>query len=606
MKRIKGGEILYEMKVGGITQANSTLGRFANMAGAAIGVVAGAVAGLTAAVIAYYREAAKLAQVQVEAEQKLSQALRLSGAYSDALFSSLKRAASEIQALTRYGDEQLLTVFADFVRLGYTSEDQLVRMVKATTDLAEATGRDLNTAQRMVMMALTGSGNALKRYGVVLDENVLKTRDQLKILAEIERQVGGMAETMANTWGGKLQQIHNLIGDIKETFGKALTTSPEVLRALDFLKVLFGTINQEIQRLNLGEQVFRTLAVSLVNFTRILLSVTEVMSKFSLAMLPLMKFNPVVRAELKLAGITWDEYERLVRSAAQAISAVKTEMQMFTMTTGTAADRLDYLRRELAYAREIGEAYPGQIAELTAEIEKLEKGLTPTTSAVVGFTEALTEQSEAFEGLYTSALPKVQEAMDAWTMSLVGTSARLDEFNAMMDKVGRGAEEWGLKIESVRLTPPDIEDGQYAPAFERLALEWSMGSMMFYNAIKDTTGIIQDALTEFARGLGQGAVRIADIGQTLAASIAQIATSLIPGVGAFLAPIAGALTGSLWERLFGGGGLKSEIDFHQEIIINIGEGMISEKAFWDNLVHYYILPSLKRGGMIPEPVGGHG
>ncbi|MEO0180375.1 MAG: hypothetical protein ABIM74_01900 [candidate division WOR-3 bacterium] len=49
-----------------------------------------------------------------------------------------------------------------------------------------------------------------------------------------------------------------------------------------------------------------------------------------------------------------------------------------------------------------------------------------------------------------------------------------------------------------------------------------------------------------------------------------------------------------------------ELRFHQEIVINIGEGMISEKAFWDNLVSHYILPGLERNGFIPAKVRGKG
>lgn len=49
-----------------------------------------------------------------------------------------------------------------------------------------------------------------------------------------------------------------------------------------------------------------------------------------------------------------------------------------------------------------------------------------------------------------------------------------------------------------------------------------------------------------------------------------------------------------------------ELHLHQEIVINIGEGMISERAFWDNLVQYHILPGLERSGFIPTRVGGKG
>ena len=49
-----------------------------------------------------------------------------------------------------------------------------------------------------------------------------------------------------------------------------------------------------------------------------------------------------------------------------------------------------------------------------------------------------------------------------------------------------------------------------------------------------------------------------------------------------------------------------EVHNHYEININIAEGQISERAFWDELVQYYILPSIQRGGLAPMPQGGRG
>ncbi len=47
-------------------------------------------------------------------------------------------------------------------------------------------------------------------------------------------------------------------------------------------------------------------------------------------------------------------------------------------------------------------------------------------------------------------------------------------------------------------------------------------------------------------------------------------------------------------------------EVHYHIQINIAEGQISERAFWDELVQYYILPSIQRGGLVPTPQGGKG
>lgn len=77
-------------------------------------------------------------------------------------------------------------------------------------------------------------------------------------------------------------------------------------------------------------------------------------------------------------------------------------------------------------------------------------------------------------------------------------------------------------------------------------------------------------------------------------------SSLVPG-GQAISLATGAM--SLLD-LFRSAG--PELHLHQEIVINIGEGQVSEKAFWDNLVQYHILPGLERGGFVPVKVGGRG
>jgi len=115
------------------------------------------------------------------------------------------------------------------------------------------------------------------------------------------------------------------------------------------------------------------------------------------------------------------------------------------------------------------------------------------------------------------------------------------------------------------------------------------------------------ALADFAYSLGKGEASMKSLMASVGDSLSEIGRMIGSAFGPLGAPI-GSLAGSfaegLWDRLFGPEG--PEVHFHQEIVINIGEGMISEKAFWDNLVHYYILPGLERKGFIPVKVGGKG
>ena len=79
----------------------------------------------------------------------------------------------------------------------------------------------------------------------------------------------------------------------------------------------------------------------------------------------------------------------------------------------------------------------------------------------------------------------------------------------------------------------------------------------------------------------------------------------LSGLGLAVPGLSQAAAGlSLLEMLRAGSPV--EITLHQQININIGEGQISERAFWDDLVMRHLIPSMERGGMIPEASGGAG
>jgi len=74
-------------------------------------------------------------------------------------------------------------------------------------------------------------------------------------------------------------------------------------------------------------------------------------------------------------------------------------------------------------------------------------------------------------------------------------------------------------------------------------------------------------------------------------------SSLLPGAGTV------GMAASVLS-LLGGMNAKPEVHLHQEVVINIGEGQVSERAFWDDLVQYHILPGLTRGGLVAGSKGG--
>ena len=102
--------------------------------------------------------------------------------------------------------------------------------------------------------------------------------------------------------------------------------------------------------------------------------------------------------------------------------------------------------------------------------------------------------------------------------------------------------------------------------------------------------------------MGEG--ELADLREAI--RLLREVAALLRGLG-FGVPLSGPLGTlgagvGLLELLFGD--KEPKVELHQTIQINIGEGQISERAFWDSLVQYHIIPALGRGGLIPRTSGG--
>lgn len=94
-----------------------------------------------------------------------------------------------------------------------------------------ASGENAANIATMLGKVMNGQTGALSRYGYSFtkaQEEVLKfgTEEQrAAVLADVVREsVGGMNAALANTPSGRLQQLNNTLGDIKESFGQAVTS----------------------------------------------------------------------------------------------------------------------------------------------------------------------------------------------------------------------------------------------------------------------------------------------------------------------------------------------------------------------------------------------
>ena len=180
------------------------------------------------------REYTDASKADAEAQAKLAQVMRNTMGASNAEIGSIKELASVQQKLGVIGDEVQL---AGAQELGtYLSKaDSLKKLMPVMNDmLAQQYGLNATQEQSvqiasMMGKVMDGQVGALSRYGYKFDEaqeKLLKygsEEERVATLAEVINQsVGGMNEALAAMPEGKVQQVSNDMGDIKERIGSII------------------------------------------------------------------------------------------------------------------------------------------------------------------------------------------------------------------------------------------------------------------------------------------------------------------------------------------------------------------------------------------------
>ena len=230
----------------GLDRLKSKLKGLAGAAAAAFGI---------RQIVSFGKSAKEAYEAQIEAETQLGQVMRRNTGATEEQIQAAKELASQLQQAGVIGDEIQL---AGLQELGtYVSNaDSLKRMNAVLNDMLaqqyglNATAESSANVAAMLGKVLEGQTSALSRYGYSFteaQEKLLKygTEEQrVAVLAEVvESSVGGMNEALARTPSGRLKQVANTLGDIKERFGEAATNLltillPAIERAVSALQKL--------------------------------------------------------------------------------------------------------------------------------------------------------------------------------------------------------------------------------------------------------------------------------------------------------------------------------------------------------------------------------
>ena len=173
-------------------------------------------------------------QATIESERAMSQAearIKSTGGAAGLTGQELDRMAKELQRVTAFGDDAILSAEALLLTFTKIGRDTFPQATEAVLDIATAMDGDLKGAAIQLGKALNDPVqgiSALSRTGIqfsATQEELIKqfvetnqlAKAQAVILAEVNTQMGGAARAERDTLGGSLKALDEAFGDLMES-----------------------------------------------------------------------------------------------------------------------------------------------------------------------------------------------------------------------------------------------------------------------------------------------------------------------------------------------------------------------------------------------------
>lgn len=228
---------------------------------------------------------------------------------------------SSLERASGFDDSSISDAFSNLTQI--TGNARLsVQALQATLDLARAKNMDLASASTLVGKALNGNSEALKRYGIDLQDG----SKGLEVITALTAKFGGASETYIKSAAGQLSNLKNQAANAAEAWGNVLM--PVAMKVVGILTALADkaqTAASWFSRLSPNTQaVVATLAAVVVAAGPMLVVFAKMVTLFT-TLRPLLTFLTaefsILAAEiLFLAGIAlvvaanWEKTGNLLKS----------------------------------------------------------------------------------------------------------------------------------------------------------------------------------------------------------------------------------------------------------------------------------------------------
>jgi len=213
--------------------------------------------GLGIAVGKFGYDSVKAAAEDQKAQLKLAKTLQNVTGATQAQTAAVEKFITAQQFATGVSDSQLRPALETLVRAtGDVTKAQ--GLLKLGLDVSQGSGRDLESISLALAKAQGGQFTALQRLGIVIPENIKKSKDFAKVQEYLNSLFGGQAAVAAGTFQGKLEILKQRLQEAQETIGTKLI--PILTNLVDYF---LNNVVPAIERVANGG--FKQLVIEIAN-----------------------------------------------------------------------------------------------------------------------------------------------------------------------------------------------------------------------------------------------------------------------------------------------------------------------------------------------------
>ena len=227
------------------TETQSFTGKIDKIVATAAKAFLGLATAVGTAAFAIGVSAVKAAIEDEKAQVSLAQTLRNTTKATDQQIAATEDYIDATARATGIADDQLRPSLDRLVR---STQDvtKAQKLQQLALDIAAGTGKDLAAVTEALGKAYDGNLGALKRIGVPLDENIVKTKDFDGAVKALSETFAGQAAAAAETFAGRMSRIKIAVDEAKEQIGFALLPFLEKLAKFvtdNLVPALEGLVN---------------------------------------------------------------------------------------------------------------------------------------------------------------------------------------------------------------------------------------------------------------------------------------------------------------------------------------------------------------------------